>query len=510
MTFPSSYKPQELLGGFALHDFDVIVIGGGILGCFAARSLAKYRLKTAVLEEREDLCTGISRANTAIIYSGCDTKPGTLKSRMCVHAAQNFETLCDELGVRYKQCGSIMVCFGPKGEDILRKKLSQGLANGVRRLTLLKPDEILALEPGISSDVRLGLYAPEAGTVLPWELGLAAAENAFHNGVRIILNTKVTDIERKADGYCIYARGTSFSSRGVINCAGMYADEILEKVQRPSVRIFPDTGDYIVLDTKADGCIRHVVFYESEERDKGLTLVPTVEGNILIGSTKNYTREKDIFKTTGDGLEKLKALISKVVPALPMEHVIRSFGAVRPNPYYVRLDPTSGLYVPTEKAINSFTMIESEENPAFLSLVGIKTPGLTCANELGSYAAHRIAAMLGAKANTEFYPRETAPVRLNDLSFRHREILVKENPSYGRIVCRCRNISEGEIINSMHRHPGAVTVDGVKRRTGACSGRCQGSYCTQRIMELLAREQNVSINSVHKDGPGSYIFQSEK
>lgn len=493
-----------------MYDFDVIVIGGGILGCFVARNLAKYRLKTAVLEAREDLCTGISRANTAIVYSGYDAKPGTLKSRMCVHAAQSFESLCAELEVRYKQCGSIMVCFGPKGEETLRKKLAQGLANGVRGLRLLDRDEILALEPKLCANVRLGLYAPEAGTVMPWELGMAAAENAVRNGVKIMLNTKITEIEKKEDGYFVYSESTAFSARGVINCAGMYADEILEKVQKPSVRIFPDSGDYIILDTKAGGYIRHVVFYEPEERDKRLTLVPTVEGNVLIGSTKNQSDEKDIFKTAGVGLEKLKTIISEIVPALPMEHVIRSFGAIRPNPYYVSFDPESGLYVPTEKAIHSFSIIESKENPAFLSFIGIKTPGLTCANELGCYAADRMASMLGMEVNTEFHPKETAPVRLNDLSLKERANLIKDNSAYGKIVCRCRNISAGEIINSMHRHPGAVTVDGVKRRTGASSGRCQGSFCTQRIMELLAREQNISVDSVNKDGPGSDIIQNKK
>ena len=493
-----------------MYDFDVIVIGGGILGCFAARNLAKYRLKTAVLEEREDLCTGISRANTAIVYSGYDTKPGTLKSQMCVHAAQSFESLCAELAVRYKPCGSIMVCCGPKGEETLRKKLSQGLANGVRGLRLLDRDEILALEPKLCANVRLGLYAPDAGTVIPWELGLAAAENAVHNGVKIMLNTKVTKIEKKKDGYVVYSANTAFSARGVINCAGMYADEILEKVEKPSVRIFPDSGDYIVLDTKAGHYIQHVVFYEPEEKNKRLTLVPTVEGNILIGSTKNKSDEKDIFKTAGAGIEKLKTIISEIVPDLPMEHVIRSFGAIRPNPYYVSFDFESGSYVPTEKAIHSFSIIESKENPAFLSLIGIKTPGLTCANELGCYAADRMASMLGTEVNTEFRPKETAPLRLNDLSFSERANLIKDNSAYGKIVCRCRNISAGEIINSMHRHPGAMTVDGVKRRTGASSGRCQGSFCTQRIMELLAREQNVSVDLVNKDGPGSDIIQNEK
>lgn len=493
-----------------MHDFDVIVIGGGLLGCFVARNLAKYRLKIAIFEEREDLCTGISRANTAIVYSGCDTRPGTLKSRMCVKAAQSFDSLCSELGVRYKQCGSIMVCFGPKGEEVLHKKLAQGLENGVRGLKLLERKEVLALEPGLSSDVRLGLYAPEAGTVLPWELGLAAAENAASNGVEIKLNTKVTDIKRTEHGYTVHTGAGYFWSQGVINCAGMFADEILEKVQNPLVRIIPDSGDYLILDTKTDGYIKHVIFHEPEEKGKGLTLVPTVEGNILIGPTKKLSDEKDVFKTTHSGLEKLRALVSDVIPALPMEHVIRSFGAIRPNPCYVHFDSASGSYVPAEKTISGFTIIESEEGPPFMSLIGIKTPGLTCANELGCFVADRMAAKLGAEVNSEFSPKRPAPLRLNDLPFRERSDIIIKNPAYGKVICRCRNVSEGEIIDSIRRKPGALTVEGVKRRTGAGSGRCQGSFCTQRIIELLAREQNVTVNGVDKDGPGSYMIWDGK
>ena len=493
-----------------MDHFDVIVIGGGLLGCFAARNLARYQLKTALLEAREDLCTGISRANTAIIYSGCDTKPGTRKSQMCVNAAQNFETLCGELGVRYAPCGSLMVCFGPQGEERLRRKLSDGSKNGVRGLRLLKREEILKLEPALNPGVRLGLFAPEAGTVIPWELGLAAAENAVHNGVEVRLNAKVTEIKKTEGGYEVTAGGTAFYSRGVINCAGLFADEILEMVQKPSVRIFPTSGDYFLLDTKAESFIRHVIFHESEEKCKGLTLVPTVDGNILIGTSRLQSKDKEGFKTSREGLELLKAFVSEVVPDLPMEHMVRSFGAIRPNPFYVHFDPESGAYVPRKKDISEFAVTESEENPAFFSLIGIKTPGLTCAEELGRLAADRMAALLSAKINPEFDPKRPAPLRLNELPLPERSRRNDENPAYGEIVCRCRKISQGEIVDSIHRNPGAVTVDGVKRRTGACSGRCQGSFCTQRIIEILARELQVSTDKVSKDRPGSYIIGGGK
>lgn len=489
-----------------MTSFDVIVIGGGILGCFAARNLSRYRLKTVLLEAREDLCTGISRANTAIVYSGCDTKPGTLKSEMCVRAAQNFGALCGELGVRYKPCGTLMVCFGPNGEETLRKKCAQGVKNGVRGIRLLTQEQALALEPNLSPGVRLGLFAPVAGTVIPWELGLAAAENAVENGAEIKLNAKVTSIEKAENGYRVYVGNTVFAARGVINCAGLFADEVYEKLHKPAIRIFPESGDYFLLDTKASECIGHVIFHEPEQKGKGLTLVPTVDGNILVGPSKIESEEKKAFKTSRRGLDKLAALVSEVMPALPMEYVIRSFGAIRPNPYFVHFDSESGAYLPEKKGIGDFMIDESKENPAFISLIGIKTPGLTCADELGRHVAGRIAALLEAKENPGFDPKRAAPVRLNDLPLGERARLVEKNSAYGNIVCRCRKVSEGEITDSIRRNPGAVTVDGVKRRTGACSGRCQGGFCTQKIIEILAKELHVSPEWIDKDGPGSYVI----
>ncbi|HEX3027492.1 MAG TPA: (2Fe-2S)-binding protein, partial [Clostridia bacterium] len=215
---------------------------------------------------------------------------------------------------------------------------------------------------------------------------------------------------------------------------------------------------------------------------------------------------KEGFETSREGLNQIHRYISEIMPGLPMKLVIRSFGAIRPNPFYVKYDQQSGSYQPDQKKINDFSVSQSEENPAFLSLIGIKTPGLTCSEALGRHVADRMASLLGAERNPEFDPKRPAPLRLNDIPFEERAGIVGKNPAYGRIVCRCRGISEGEIIDSIHMAPGAVTVDGVKRRTGACSGRCQGSFCTQRIVQILARELKVPTGRINKDGPGSYLI----
>jgi glycerol-3-phosphate dehydrogenase len=512
-----------------MNRYDVIVIGGGLLGCFAARNLTRYRLKTALLEAREDVSTGISRANTAIVYSGCDTKPGTLKTSMCVRAAQGFEELCKQLGVRYKKCGSIMICFGPKGAETLRRKYKQGVENGVRGLRLISREEVLALEPHVSSDVYLGLFAPDSGTVNPWELCLAAAENAVQNGAELFLNTKVTRIEQAENGYVVSSGEAEFFTRGLINCAGLYADEVMEMLNKPEVRIFPTAGDYCILDTKVqgrhrNGFISHVIFHEPEEKGKGLTMVPTIDGNILVGPTEVPVHGKSGFQTTRYGLDLLNRLIEEVIPSLPLEHMIRTFGALRPNPYGVYLNPETGAYETENRSISNFTIIENE--PAFLSFVGIKTPGLTCANELGLYAADKMAGLLGPiQQNTSYDPVRPAPVRLNELSYKERAAMIRKNPAYGKIICRCRQISEGEILDSLRNTTGAgsadrvkrqqgdkpvrigaATVDGVKRRTGIGTGRCQGSFCIQRVLEIIAKERGCAPSDVMKDGPGSYLI----
>jgi len=527
------------------NNFDVIVIGGGLLGCFAARNLMRYDLKVALLEKREDLCTGISKANTAIVYSGCDTKPGSLKTNLCVRASQSFSELCEQLGVRYLQCGSLMISFGERGNSVLSRKLEQGTKNGVRGMKILTRKEVLELEPNISPKVSAGLFIPETGTVMPWELCLAAAESAVRNGAEIFLSTEVTgikrmeskDLEKRSDDgslnidseFMVYTADSVFSAKAIINCAGMSADSILELAYNPVVRIVPTAGDYFILDTKAKGHIKHVIFHEPEEKGKGLTLVPTVDGNILVGPTERKIdlkrSEKSVspcrescevnsedkkwgnegFETAEDGLVLLRELVSEVIPTLPMDQVISSFGAMRPNPYMQKQDE-NGTWVADDKSVGDFCIVESEDG-SFISLVGIKTPGLTCSNELGMYIAEKTAAQLGATPNVNFDPIRLPPIRTDELSLQEKRALVGERPEYGHVVCRCRGIAEGEVVSAIRRSPGAVTLDGIKRRTGTDSGRCQGGYCAPRIIEILARELGISVEEVTKRGGDSWVVK---
>ena len=485
-----------------MKNFDVIIIGGGILGCFAARNLAKHNLCTAVLEAGNDVCTGTSRGNTAIIYPGYDTKPGTLKTELCVKGCLDFEKLCRELDVRFEKRGSVMVAFGERSENVLRKKLAQGIENGVTDLKLISKEEVMALCPDITDTVTMGLYCGHTGTVLPWELGIAAFENAQKNGIEFLFNEKVTSIRKDNDLYIIETEQNTYSARGVINCAGLHADDVREMLFEPQVRIVPSKGDYFIFDTGVSLGGNHIVFCEPEEKGKGLTIVPTVTGNLLAGPAEIPADGKDDTGTTAEGLDFLTRNLETVFPALDTSRIIRSFSTLRPNPYYVSRNP-DGDYVLNERSISNFTVTRDEDG--FLSFIGIKTPGLTCCDGLGKLAADSMADFLSATPNPNFDPVRKNTVRTESLSFDERAELVKKSPAYGKIVCRCRGISEGEIIDAVRS--GAKTLDAVKRRTEATSGRCQGSFCTERIMEIIARELNISVSDVLKDGVGSKVLE---
>jgi len=479
---------------------DIVIIGAGVLGCFAARALAQYDLRVTVLEAREDVCTGITRANTGVVYAGYDSKPGTLKSRLCVRANAGFAGLCRTLDVPFSRCGSLMVSVGRRGEGVLQKKYADGLANGVPDLCLLTGAEVLALEPNLTRTVTGGLLASGSGTVDPWALGIAAFENAAANGVDFLMNEQVMHIARSDGGFRVETERNSYTARAVLNCAGLQADTVRELVEAPSVRIFPSAADYLVLDTTAAGHVSHIIFHEPEEKGKGLTLVPTVDGNLLVGPTE---RDADVLcgtPTAGTGLDLLRRLCGEIVPGLDLGQTIRSFGALRPNPFHVKC--ADGSYVREDRSISNFTVME--EN-GLISLLGIKTPGLTCAYELGSHVAAQLVDYLGgAVKKSDFNPIRRAIPHPSAMSDAARAAFVAANPDYGKMLCRCRGISRGEVLEAISR--GAVTVDGVKRRVGAGMGRCQGSWCMQSVLELLAEQNGVPVTGITKNGAGQEVI----
>ena len=433
-----------------MKQYDAVVIGGGILGCFVARNLRRWNISVLLLEKEEDVCKGITRANSAIVYAGYDNKPGSLKAELTVRGNANMGRLCEELDVPFSRCGSLLVTYDEASVPRLEKKLKNGIQNGVPGVRLLPGEETEAMEPMLKPGVVAALYAPSTGTVNPWQLGIAAFENAVKNGAEVILNTEVLGIRENANGFVVETNEDAYRCKMVFNCAGLSADKVQALAFPPSARLELDGAEYLVLDKNARKPSL-VIFHQAESCGKGITAIPCVEGNLLISGVRKSLGIP--FGTTAEGLQELHTAAKELLPDAETSKVIRSFGAVRPNPY-----TESG------ESVHDFCV----ENPApgFYSLIGIKTPGLTCANELGLHLAEKAAAFLRAEKNKEFHSRREG-------------IFEKDN----EIICQCEQITRAEIMEAIRR--GATTVDGVKRRVGSGMGRCQGSRCTLKIEKLL-------------------------
>lgn len=439
---------------------DVVVIGGGVLGCFVARNLRRWNINVTLIEAEADVCMGITRANSAIVYSGCDNKFGSLKAKLTVNANKQFSNLCEELDVPFERCGSLMVAHGPQAEAVLRMKLEQGKRNGVLDMAFLSGSEARNMEPLLSSGITAALLVPGTGTVNPWQLGIAAFENARTNGCRIMLNALVRKIEKEQDHYFIDTEHHSIRCRVIVNCAGLNADRIQEMVFSPTVRLAFDAADYLIFDSKISSP-RRIIFQERED-GKGVTLVPTVEGNMLIESPERVLNTA-MWATTKEGLEKLQMLTAELLPNMSMMGVIRSFAAVRPNPFLISNE---------KKRLNDFVILRPAGN--FFSFIGIKTPGLTCANELSMQIAEEVAGFLKASLNSSFLPRRYV-----------------KNEKDNEIICQCGQVTKGEVVSAIKR--GACTVDGVKHRVGTGMGRCQGARCRKRIQQLLEEQTNGAL-----------------
>ena len=441
-----------------MKHYDAIVIGGGILGCMTARNLRRWNISTLLLEKEADVCMGITRANSAICYAGYDNKPGSLKAALTVRGNANMGKLCEELEVPFSRCGSLLVTYDASSLDRLEKKFRNGIKNGVPGLRLLTGEEAEAMEPGLKKGVTAALYAPSTGTVNPWQLGIAAWENAAQNGAEILLNTEVLGIRPEKDGYVVKTHGGAFSCKMIFNCAGLFADKVQALLCEPVAHLELDGAEYLVFDPLAPKPDR-VIFLQAESCGKGITAIPCVEGNLLISGVR---KPMDIpFATTAEGLRELHVATKELLPDADLSKVIRSFGAVRPNPHVASGD-----------SLHDFCI----ENPApgFYSLIGIKTPGLTASQELGLLLAQEAADYLGAEENRNFDPKRKA-------------ISPKDN----EIICQCEQISRAEIIEAIRR--GASTVEGVKRRVGSGMGRCQGSRCTYEIERLLEEYRNGAL-----------------
>lgn len=470
-------------------DFDVIIIGGGVSGCAIAREISRYDLSVCLLEKCEDVCSGTSKANSAIVHAGFDAKPGSMKARMNVAGSRMMPKLARELDIPFKRNGSLVLCFAEEELPALEELKQRGEINGVEGLRIVDADELRSMEPNISENAVAALYAPTGGIICPFELTLALAENAKVNGVEFCFNTEVSEIVRERDGFALQTTAGSFSCRYVVNAAGVHADQLHNMVSKTPIRITPRKGDYCLLDRECGNHVSATIFQLPGKLGKGVLVTPTVHGNLLIGPTATDVEDKGNTATAAD---ELAAVIEK------------SGWSVRNIPYNKVITSFSGLRAHCTE--NDFILGETEDCEGFFDAAGIESPGLTAAPATGEYMAKLVAEKAKASLKKNFNGERKGIVHMAALSDAERAEKIRENPLYGSIVCRCEQISEGEIVDAIRRPLGAKSLDGLKRRVRTGMGRCQGGFCTPRLMEILSRELDVEITQICKNVPGSELL----
>jgi len=469
--------------------YDCLIIGAGVSGSAIAREVSKYKANVCVLEKCEDVCEGTSKANSAIVHAGFDAEEGSLMAKLNVEGNEMMDQLSKDLDIPFKRNGSMVVCVHKEELDGLKTLYERGVKNGVKGLKILSKEEALKMEPNLSDNVEGALFAPTGGIICPFELTIAMAENANVNGVEFRFNTEVEDIKKGEDGlWHLRTNNGEYVTRMVINAAGVHADEIHNMVSSDKMHIIERRGDYCLLDKQVGGYVSHTIFPQPTKYGKGVLVTPTVHGNLLVGPTAIDLENKEGNNTTAQGLEEVVSKASENVKNLPMRNVITSF---------------AGLRAHLER--HEFVIEEVKDAPGFIDVAGIESPGLSASPAIGKMVGEMVKEKLSLTEKENWIGTRKGITKTEGLSVEEMNELIKKNPAYGTIVCRCESITEGEILEAIHRPLGARSLDGVKRRTRAGMGRCQAGFCSPRTMEIINRELGLPYEKITKSGGKSYI-----
>lgn len=472
--------------------YDVAIIGAGVAGNAIFRELTKYNLKVVSLEKENDVSMGSSKANSAIVHAGYDPEPGTLMAKYNVEGNRMFEKLCKDLSVPFKMNGSLIIGFDNDDRKELENLYNRGVANEVEGVRLLSKEEVLEMEPNLSEKVECALFCPTGGIVGAYEFTTALAENAVENGGEIRLDSKVVAIEKDGNFKITLENGDKIETKFVVNAAGIYADEIHNLICKEAFKITPRKGEYFVLDKSQGDLFSKTIFQCPTKLGKGVLVSPTVHGNLIVGPDAIDNNDKDSVSTESDGLNKVREVSLKTTTAVNFRENIRNFAGLR-----------------AIADAPDFIVGEAEDVKGFFDVAGIKSPGLSSAPAIGV----DVVRMLGESGlkleEKENFNEKRNQVHFIELSQNEKAEMIKKDNRYGRIICRCENITEGEIVESINRPLGARTVDGVKRRCRPGCGRCQGGFCGPRVQEIIARETGKNIEDVVLDKKGSYIISGK-
>ena len=470
--------------------FDVVIVGAGVIGGMVARELSKYKLSVCILEKENDVAMGASRANSGIIHGGYDPTPGTLKAALNAQGVELLFQAAKELNVPCKRNGSMVCAFSAEEESLIHELYAQGQENGIPGLKILSGDEARAMEPNLSTAVTKVLHVPNAGIICPYDLTIAAVGNAMDNNAVLLRNFKVCSISRENDLFTVSSTDAQqVQCRFLVNCAGGYSDTIARLAGDDFFTIIPRAGEYMLLDKAEGSCVNHTLFQCPTAAGKGILVSPTVDGNLLVGPTAKVVDTCACNNTTAEGLAEVQRLAAKSVPSVNFRQVITSFTGVRAS--------TKG---------GEFILEASTSVPGLVHAGAIDSPGLTCCVSIAKYLTNLLKEQglrLEKKAN--WNGQRKNPHAFREMTDDEKHAFIQNHPEYGKIVCRCETVTEGEILNAIRSNPPATDIDGVKRRTRSGMGRCQGGFCGPYVMELISRELSIPMEQVTKFGGNSHM-----
>lgn len=471
--------------------YDVVIIGAGVIGAMTARELSQYKLNVCILEKENDVAMGATKANSAIVHAGFDAAEGSLKARLNVKGSGIMEKVAEDLGVKYKNNGSLVIGFNDDDIKVIKELFNRGKSNGVKNLKILNKEELKELEPSVSENAVGALYASTGAIICPYELTIAAVGNAMDNGIELKTGFEVKKITECEDGYEVSSDNETIKAAAVINAAGLYSDEIAKMIGDDSFDVHPRRGEYILLDKECGGLIRHTVFRTPSKMGKGILVSPTVDGNLLLGPTSVDMDDKTDKSTTQSGFSHIIKEAFENVDGVQIGKTITSFCGLR------AVGSTGDFIINSPKH-------------GFINAAGIESPGLSASPAIAEYIVDMLKKQgMELKINESYNPYRKPMHAFREASIEEKNEIIKNNPSFGRIVCRCETVTEGEILEAIRTNPKATDLDGVKRRTRAQMGRCQGGFCGPYIVELLAKEMGVPYEAVTKFGGDSLVNVSK-
>ena len=451
--------------------YDVIIVGGGVIGCAIARELSKYKLRTVLLEKNNDVCNETSAANSAIVHSGYDPLPNSLKAQMNVLGNSMYPQMCKELDVPFIQNGSLTIATTDDEMNTLLSLQKRANENKVET-KILSSEEVLKLEPQLNKDIKGALFAPTCGIVNPFELTVALMENAMDNGVELLLNHEVNNIKINENSVSVFCKNDKeLECKVLINAAGLFADDINAFVDKDSFTITPRKGQYFVLDHFDLNFVKHTLFMVPSDKGKGVLVTPTTSGNYLIGPSSDFVDDKQDLSTTKDILDSVRSQASRIIENIPYANLIRQYSGLR-----------------AVSSTGDFIIEHSKVSKNLINVAGIQSPGLASCPAIALKVVELLKECMPLNEHEGFNPIRRKVYRLKEMSLEDKNKLISENPQFGHIVCRCEKISEGEIVDCIHRNCGATTVKGVKKRCRPGFGKCQGAMCEASVIKILARE----------------------